>query len=376
MPVSTRSKGKGGKQGAKKTAGDDPDSVMISKSEKPKTQREDGFTVAERCTERLGRQNKAMRDARDDRKLNPEEQVLLVPLTRDNILQHFNPYKRSDLQTVLNLRQFHGLLPDIDLKECYFEKAWGFRKDEFVLAGWRDMSVEDMKEAVTEAHPVIDGSYAFPPSKVSINTLETKEDIVRAFWELTHVPAEVYTIAVGGAYVLRLFPGVNWGNVVKVTGNPNRMNEYLRWACCADLDASMIRGLAGACDLRGIDEAARSTAMCGHADVVDLLANEFDARIDAECMAGAAVAGLNSMIDHLVEMYGLDPDEVNQFGLTALQNAAMSGRVCTVKHLVEKHNVDIHARGGGGQTALDVAEEEGFTPAHEECASYLRSRLS
>jgi len=54
----------------------------------------------------------------------------------------------------------------------------------------------------------------------------------------------------------------------------------------------------------------------------------------------------------------------------------MSGRVCTVKHLVEKHNVDIHARGGGGQTALDVAEEEGFTPAHEECASYLRSRLS
>jgi len=72
----------------------------------------------------------------------------------------------------------------------------------------------------------------------------------------------------------------------------------------------------------------------------------------------------------------LDPDEVNQFGLTALQNAAMSGRVCTVKHLVEKHNVDIHARGGGGQTALDVAEEEGFTPAHEECASYLRSRLS
>ena len=50
----------------------------------------------------------------------------------------------------------------------------------------------------------------------------------------------------------------------------------------------------------------------------------------------------------------------------------MSGCVCTVKHLVEKHNVDIHARGGGGQTALDVAEEEGFTPAHEECASYLR----
>ena len=67
----------------------------------------------------------------------------------------------------------------------------------------------------------------------------------------------------------------------------------------------------------------------------------------------------------------MDPDEVNQFGLTALQNAAMSGRVCTVKHLVEKHNVDIHARNSYGKTALDLAEAKGRT----ECASYLRSLL-
>jgi len=42
---------------------------------------------------------------------------------------------------VLGLREFYKLLPDVDLKECYFEGAWGFRKDEFVLANWREMSV-------------------------------------------------------------------------------------------------------------------------------------------------------------------------------------------------------------------------------------------
>ena len=45
--------------------------------------------------------------------------------------------------------------------------------------------------------------YVYPPGKVDVDTLETKEEIVRAFWELTYVPAEVYKTAVGGAHVLR-----------------------------------------------------------------------------------------------------------------------------------------------------------------------------
>jgi hypothetical protein len=84
MPVSKKSKGRGGKLGAKE-AGDDP----VSKSKKPKTRVEDGFTVAERCAKRLGRQGQARRNARDDRKLNPKEQVIRNPLTRDTVLQHF-----------------------------------------------------------------------------------------------------------------------------------------------------------------------------------------------------------------------------------------------------------------------------------------------
>jgi ankyrin repeat protein len=384
MPVSTRSKGKGGKQGAKKTAGNDS-VVMISKSKKPKTQREDGFTVAERCTERLARQSKAKRDARDDRKLNPKEQVLRVPLTRDKILQHFNPFKLSDLQTVLSLRQFYGLLPDIDLKECYFEKAWGFQKEEFVLAEWQEMSVEEMKRQVRRAHPWINDQRFYPPWKVDVNTLDTKEDIVRAFWELTYVPAEVYKTAVGGAHVLGLVAAG------KVGEDRNVVGRYLRWACGAGLDASLIRGLAGKCGEYDIGDAALLAAMGGHTNVVDLLVSverslsgwhsAFLVRypIGVHCLTHAAAWGQNAMIDHLVgppnaltspERYGLDPNAEDTRGWTALRCAAKHGRVRTVQHLVEKHNVDIHAytRDRTGKTALYWAEVNGRT----ECASYLR----
>jgi hypothetical protein len=35
---------------------------------------------------------------------------------------------------------------------------------------------------------VICGRRVYPPDKVDVDTLETKEEIVRAFWELTYVP--------------------------------------------------------------------------------------------------------------------------------------------------------------------------------------------
>ena len=153
---------------------------------------EDGFTAAERCAERLGRESEAERDARDDRDLTLGEQVLRCPLTRDQTLNHLNPFKLSELRSVLGLREFYRLLPDVDLKECYFEGAWGFRKDEFVLANWREMSVGAMKRNVKYAHPGINNRRFYPPDKVDVDTLETKEEIVRAFSELTYVPRRVY----------------------------------------------------------------------------------------------------------------------------------------------------------------------------------------
>jgi hypothetical protein len=285
VPVSTRGKGTAGERGAKTT--------RDSASEK-KAKMNEGFTAAERCAERLALESEAERYARDDRDLTLGEQVLRCPLTRDQTLNHLNPFKLSELRSVLGLREFYRLLPDVDLKECYFEGAWRFRKDEFVLANWREMSVEEMKRKVCEAHPKIGGRYIYPPDKVYMHTLNTKEEIVRAYWELTYVPRMVYMTAVAGAHVL-------WLVKVGYVGD-------LKWACRAGIDLSVIRGLAEKCRERDIDVAAQWAAAGGHTDVLDHLASEFGVRIGVACLTGAAEWGQHAMIDHLVEEYGVEED--------------------------------------------------------------------
>ena len=357
MPVSTRSKAKAGERGAENAGG----SVSNSNSKRPKTI--EGFTAAERCAERLARQSRARRDARDERYLTLGEQVLRNPLIRDLSIRGLNPYKLSELQSVLGLREFYKLLPDVDLKECYFEGAWGFRKWEFVLADWREMSVGEMKRTVKYAHPWLDDRRVYPPGKVDVDTLETKEDIARTFWELTYVPQRVYETAVGGAHVLRL---VKAG---KVGEFPWVVKEYLEWACHAGLDLPVIRGLAEKCGKAGIDSAAQyGAAWGGHTDVLDLLASEFGAEIGVDCLTQAAGWGHDAMIDLLVERYGVDPNGVVEYGWTALHWAASRGRVRVVKHLVEKHNVDIHVENQLGWNALDLALKSRRT----ECRPVLR----
>ena len=149
------------------------------------------------------------------------EQVIRVPLTRDFTIplnRTLNPFKLADLQYVLNFRTFYGLLPDVDLKEIYFEGAWQFPKDEFVLANWREMSVEEMKRNVKYAHPRINNRRFYQPDKVDVDTLETKEEIVRAFWVLTYVPKAVYKTAVSGAHVLRSVKAGDVGEDPEVVG--------------------------------------------------------------------------------------------------------------------------------------------------------------
>jgi len=324
-----------------------------------------GFTAAERCAERLARESEAERYARDDRDLTLGEQVIRNPLIRDLSIQGLNPFKLSELQSVLGLREFYKLLPDVDLKECYFEGACGFRKDEFVLADWREMSVEEMKREVRWAHPLLDW-VVYPPGKVDVYTLNTKEEIVRAFWELTYVPSAVYKTAVAGAHVLRVVKAGDVGEDPEVVGS------YLWWACRAGLDLPVIRGLAEKCRELNVDGAAYGAAAGGHADVLDLLASEFGEKIGVDCLIAAAGWGHDAMIDHLVEEYGVDPNGVDGIGYTALHGAAEYSRVRTVKHLVENHNVDIHKRSGGGKTVLDLTEWHG----RPECATYLRALQS
>jgi hypothetical protein len=61
-----------------------------------------------------------------------------------------------------------------------------------------------------------------------------------------------------------------------------------------------------------VNLAALEAARSGHIDVVDLLASDFGARIDWECLVGAAARGQNAMIDHLAEVYGVDPNEPHE----------------------------------------------------------------
>ena len=64
--------------------------------------------------------------------------------------------------------------------------------------------------------------------------------------------------------------------------------QYLWLACRAGLDLPVIRGLAEKCGKWDIDWAAEYAAEGGHADVLDLLAGEFGARIEVKCLTQAA----------------------------------------------------------------------------------------
>ena len=115
------------------------------------------------------------------------EDVIFCKLIRDGILRHLNPWKLSDLQCVLEMRCFEGLLSDEDLKEVYFQRMWGFKgKWAFRLAGWREMSVGDMKRRIGWAleHRL----QLTPGMREHLMALRTKEEIMREYGMLVYVP--------------------------------------------------------------------------------------------------------------------------------------------------------------------------------------------
>ncbi|MEO2193253.1 MAG: hypothetical protein ABGY24_12460, partial [bacterium] len=101
------------------------------------------------------------------------EQVIFCKLIRDGALRHLNPWKLSDLQCVLEMRCFEGLLSDKDLKEVYFQRMWGFEEEDFLLAGWREMSVWDMKGKIRSA--LENRMKLIPGMEEHLMALDTKE---------------------------------------------------------------------------------------------------------------------------------------------------------------------------------------------------------
>ena len=105
--------------------------------------------MADSIAERVKRRRNNHVEDEDNTVQAPEvslgEDVLFCKLIRDGILKHFNPWKLSDLQYVLELRCFKGLVSDEDLKEMYFKRAWGVQEWEFPLAKWRELPVGEIK---------------------------------------------------------------------------------------------------------------------------------------------------------------------------------------------------------------------------------------
>lgn len=133
------------------------------------------------------------------------EQVIYNKLIRDNILQHFNPYKLSDLQCVLELRCFKGLLSDRDLKEVYFEGIWGFEESSFKLANWckRGMSLHQVKSIIASAHIGACYSPSIPAVTAWQHAWEIPQ-IVSAYKMMTYMPQSVISSGLSGAQMVRI----------------------------------------------------------------------------------------------------------------------------------------------------------------------------
>mmetsp|Transcript_12315 Transcript_12315/g.35075 ORF Transcript_12315/g.35075 Transcript_12315/m.35075 type:complete len:176 (+) Transcript_12315:644-1171(+) len=156
--------------------------------------------VTRRVTRSQTRQ-KRQRKSAAVRETSLGEDVIFCKLIRDGILRHLNPWKLSDLQRVLEMRCFEGLLSDEDLKEVYFQRMWGFQEKDFWLAGWREMSVEDMKRSIRLAITVMSSS-------MQLMALGTKEEIMREYGMLAYVPREIADNAMCGVW--RSAGSVGW----------------------------------------------------------------------------------------------------------------------------------------------------------------------
>jgi ankyrin repeat protein len=294
------------------------------------------------------------------------EDVIFCKLIRDGILRHLNPWKLSDLQCVLEMRCFEGLLSDEDLKEVYFQRMWGFKEREFVLAGWREMSVEDMKKRIGRALP--NRMNIVPGMEEQMMALGTKEEIMREYGMLAYVPGRIADSAMCGVWALRLVRGVGVENLRGLKWTER--NDCLSYACRAGVDFCIIRSLyesllaenrRAAAD--GIGYAARG----GHLDIIEAFIGTLGVDVEAvdqgslTALMWAAKNGHTATVNSLAGTYNANVEAVDQEGYTALMLAAMNGHTDIVNALAGTHNANVEAVDRYGRTALMLAARDGHT---------------
>jgi ankyrin repeat protein len=321
-------------------------------------------------------------------------------LIRDGALRHFNPWKLSDLQRVLEMRCFEGLLSDEDLKEVYFQRMWRFKEEDFVLAGWREMSVEDMKGKIRCA---LEGRLKRTPGmEEHLMALGTKEEIMREYGMLAYVPKRIANNALDGVWTLRRVREVGVENLDGL--ELEERENCLRFACSAGLDFSIIRSLyesllaenrfaagdgmtCAACrghlgiieafigalgvDVEAVDYDGYTALMCaamhGHTDTVNALAGTYNANVEAVDQGGytalmhAAVNGHTDTVNALAGTHNANVEASSRIGLTALLWAAYNGHTDTVNALAGTHNANVEAVDVLGMTALMAAAMYGHT---------------
>jgi hypothetical protein len=352
-------------------------------------------------TRRVPRSQTRGRERAAVRETSLGEDVIFCKLIRDGALRHLNPWKLSDLQCVLEMRCFEGLLSDEDLKEVYFQRMWGFKEEDFVLARWREMSVEKMKDEIRWA--LRDVLECTPGMRDHLMALGTKEEIMREYGALAYVPPGIAKNAMCGVWALRQVRGVGVENLDGLEFEERR--RCLRYACSAGVDFSIIRslhesllavsrraggvGLAGAAsgghldiiealigtlgvDVEAVDHEDGSTplmhaAMNGHTSTVNALAGTYNANVEAFNRFGktalmlAAMNGHTDTVNALAGTYNANVEAVGQNGMTALMFAARYGHTDTVNALAGTHNANVEARDWGGQTASMHAAVKGHT---------------
>jgi hypothetical protein len=298
------------------------------------------------------------------------EDVIFCKLIRDGALRHLNPWKLSDLQCVLEMRCFEGLLSDEDLKEVYFQRMWGFEESEFVLAGWREMSVEDMKKRIGWAleDRMIRIFESYPGMKKHLMALGTKEEIMREYGMLAYVPGRIADSAMCGVWALRRVRGVGVENLCALT--LQKREHCFRYACRAGVDFSIIRSLyesLSAVSRRAGGEGIGHAAIGIHLDIIEAFIGTLGVDVDAVDMNGetalmrAAIHGHTDSVDALAGTHDANVGAFSRIGLTVLMYAAYNGHTDTVNALVGTHNANVEAVDLIGRTALMLAADSGHT---------------
>jgi hypothetical protein len=283
-------------------------------------------------TRRVTRSQTRGRERAAVRETSVGEDVIFCKLIRDGALRHLNPWKLSDLQCVLEMRCFEGLLSDEDLKEVYFQRMWGFKEEDFVLAGWREMSVEKMKERILSA--LEDRLVCTPGMREHLMALGTKEEIMREYGMLAYVPGKIANNAMCGVWALRQVRGMGAENLGRL--ELEEREECLRHACRAGVDFSIIRSLYESL----------------------LVENR---RAGGVGLAGAASGGHLDIIEAFIGTLGVDVDAIDHYGETALMHAATNGHTDTVNALAGTYNANVDAADEDGWTALMFAAMNGHT---------------